>query len=549
MAAATLTSRVLGMLREMAYAAFMGVGWVTDAFMLAFMIPNLFRRLLGEGALTAAFIPIFKEKEKLAGEKEMWRAANAVISGLLLATAIVAALGCLGISGALPLVQKLKPASAIVSTNAAPPDAGVASEPLHLDYDGRLKSTGEIHWQKVVLMLRLLRVMFPYLVLVCLAAVFMGMLNARGHFFIPAMGAGMLNIVMIGSVFLLAPLIGGRLPDKIFGLAIGVLLAGVVQAGFQLPALWKDGFVYHWVAPWKNETVRHVIRQMIPGTIGVAAFQINVLLTMGLGFLVGTGILSSFSYAVRLMELPQGVIGISLATYLLPTLSGLAAEKNFGEFRATLRQGLGYLATMNLIASVFLFVLAAPIIRLLFQHGNFHGEDTTRASFALICLAPGLLFFSVVNILARAFYALGDTKTPMRVSIFCLALNLVLALALVWPFAQGGLGMANTISAICNAVLLGYALRKKLGRLELAEFKNSLEGLLAATVVSGLLVWLAAHFWESRLGHATLGLKIGAVFAPMALGAAVYFGMATWLKIPYVKEIFALFSRKRGRVN
>lgn len=547
MAAATLTSRVLGMLREMAYAAFMGVGWVTDAFMLAFMIPNLFRRLLGEGALTAAFIPVFKEKEKLAGEKEMWRSANAVISGLVLATSILAALGCVGITGALPVVQNFKPPPAVVSTDSGSSGVSITGERLHLDYDGQLKTTPEIHWQKTILMLRLLRVMFPYLVLVCLAAVFMGMLNARGHFFIPAMGAGMLNIVMIGSVYLLAPLIGGRLPDKIFGLAVGVLLAGVVQAGFQLPVLWKDGFEYQWVAPWKNETVRHVVRQMVPGAIGVAAFQINVLLTTGLGFWVGTGIISSFNYAVRLMELPQGVFGISLATYLLPTLSGLAAEKNFGEFRATLRQGLGYLATMNLLASVFLLVLAAPIIRLLFQHGNFHAEDTTRASFALICLAPGLLFFSVVNILARAFYALGDTKTPMRVSIFCLVLNLVLALTLVWPFKEGGLGMANTLSATCNAVLLGFALRKKLGRLDAAEFKNAIAGLLAATVVTGILVWSAVRLWESRLGHATLSLKIGAVFVPMALGAAAYFALAAWLKVPYVKEIFALMPKRRGR--
>src|SRR5262249_23116711 len=162
------------------------------------------------------------------------------------------------------------------------------------------------------------------------------------------------------------------------------------------------------------------------------------------------------------MELPQGVFGISLATYLLPTLSGLAAEKNFGEFRTTLRQGVGYLVTINLLASVFLLVLAEPMIRLLFQHGNFHAEDTRRASFALICLAPGLVVFSLVNILARAFYALGDTKTPMRISIFCLGLNVAVALLLVWPLEQGGLGIANSISAACNAALLTMALRKKL---------------------------------------------------------------------------------------
>lgn len=537
MALATLTSRVLGMLREMAYASFMGVGWVTDAFMLAFMIPNLFRRLLGEGALTAAFIPVFKEKEKLAGEPEMWRAANAVISGSVLVTSLIVLLGLGGISAALPLIERAKPPHpAVVDGNTS---VGPA-ESLHLDYDGQYKTKAEIGWQKTVLMLRLLRVMFPYLVLVSLAAIFMGMLNARGHFFIPAMGAGMLNVVMIASVFLLAPRLGVQLPDKIFGLAIGVLLAGLVQAGFQLPVLWRDGFHHHWVTPWKNETVRYVARQMIPGAIGVAAFQINVLLTTGLGFWVGTGIISSFNFAVRLMELPQGVFGISLATYLLPTLSGLVAEKNFGEFRATLRQGVGYLLTVNLLASVFLLVLAEPMIRLLFQHGNFHAEGTRRAAFALMCLAPGLVFFSLVNILARAFYALGDIKTPMRISIFCLGLNLVIALLLVWPLEQGGLGLANSISAACNAALLTIALRKKLGRLEMAELRRSLAGLLAAAAIGGVAAWGAWQLWEARIGHGSLWPKTGAVFVPMGLGAAIYFGMAVWLRIPYVKEILAM---------
>ena len=182
-------------------------------------------------------------------------------------------------------------------------------------------------------MLRLLRVMFPYMLLVCLAAAMMGMLNARGHFFIPAMGATMLNVVMIASVYWLAPKFGvglpkeQKLPVQIFALAYGVLAAGVAQAAFQLPTLWRDGFRYRWVSPWGDATVQRVVRQMIPGTIGVAAFQINVALVQSIACSWVTGIVSSFNGAVRLMELPQGIFGISLATYLLPTLSGLADGK------------------------------------------------------------------------------------------------------------------------------------------------------------------------------------------------------------------------------
>src|SRR6185436_6657698 len=290
------------------------------------------------------------------------------------------------------------------------------------------------------------RVMLPYVLLVCVAAVLMGMLNARGHFFVPAMGATMLNVVMIASVLLLAPTMGATLDQQIFGLAIGVVLAGIAQAAFQMPLLHREGFRPAWVSPWKDETVKRVVQQMVPGAIGVAAFQLNVVITQGFAFGIDAGVVASFNYAVRLMELPQGVFGISLATYLLPTLSGFAAQKKFPEFRASLKQGVDWLLFVNLLASVLLFTMAEPIIRLLFEHGRFTEASTSRAAEALRCLAPGLVAFSLVNIFARAFYALGDTKTPMQVSIFCLGVNALLALALLGPLRQAGLGLANTLS-------------------------------------------------------------------------------------------------------
>ena len=522
MAAATLTSRILGMVREMVYGYFMGTTWVASAFLLAFQIPNLFRRLLGEGALTAAFIPIFKEKEKLEGEAPMWRAANAVISGLIISTCAVVALGMLGVSGALWF---------------GGPGA-----------DGATRFTG-----KSLLMLQLLRVMLPYLVLVCLAAIFMGMLNARGHFFIPAMGATMLNVVMIASVLLLAPRLGlgyppeQRLPHQIFALALGVLAAGVAQAGFQLPSLARDGFRFQWVSPWRNETVVRVVRQMVPATLGVAAFQINVVLTQGLSYWVDDYVVASFQYAVRLMELPQGLFGISLATYLLPTLSGLATEKNYAGFRTELRQGVGYLIFTNLIACVLLIALAEPIFRLLFERGRFDADSTSQAALALMCLAPGLVAFSVVNVLARAFFALGDTRTPMKVSVFCLILNLGLALALVWHFKQGGLGIANTLTSLVNVALLTHALRRKLTTLDMASLRRPLWLLVGLSVLAGLLAYAGWRGWERCLGHSNLALKIGAVFVPAGLAGGGYW-LAAWLcRIPAARELtsFALARFKK----
>jgi len=545
MAIATLTSRVLGMVREMVYAWFMGDTKIAGAFLFAFQIPNLFRRLLGEGALTAAFIPIFKEKEKTHGEIEMWRAANAVISGLVISASVIIALAMVGISIALAFGGPHE-------ISALPDSQGLAQ---FTTADGMLHyGTAGYFSEKTVLILRLLRVMFPYMLLVCVAAAFMGMLNARGHFFIPAMGATMLNVVMIASVLWLAPKFGvdlpkgQRLPVQIFALAYGVLAAGVAQAAFQLPTLWREGFRYRWVSPWGNETVQRVVRQMIPGTIGVAAFQINVTMVQVIAFWIDPQINASFNYAVRLMELPQGMFGISLATYLLTALSGLALDKNYPEFRATLREGLSSLLFANLIAAVLLVALAEPIVRLLFEHGDkFTSASTHRAAFALVCLAPGLIAFSTVNVLARAFFALGDTKTPMKISIVCLMVNLILSAILIGPLRQGGLGIANTLTSACNVGLLLFALRKKLARLELDSLRKTLWPLAFTGIIAGLIAWFAWRLWENKLGHETIALKIGAVFVPAGIAGGIYLLIALACKIPAAKEMigFALAKFRR----
>jgi putative peptidoglycan lipid II flippase len=504
-AAATMLSRVLGLVREMVYARFLGTSAVAGAFDLAFTIPNLFRRLLGEGALTAAFIPVFKQKEKTEGEEAMWQSANAVISALIVAASMIVVLGIAVISIALGVVE---------------------------------------FSASTTLMLRLLRVMFPYLLLVCIAAVCMGMLNARGHFFIPALGATLLNIVMIASAFLLMPRMGTLPEEQIFGLAVGVLVAGAAQALFQLPLLFKDGFRWRWVNPWGNPTVQHVIKQMLPGLIGVAAFQINVMLSKGFAFVVDERIVAAFGYAVRLMELPQGVFGVSLALYLLPALAGLAAEKKFPEFRTTLRDGVGYLLFVNLLATVLLMVLAAPITRLLFEREAFTAASTQRVSAALIALAPGLVAFSCVNILARAFYAVNDTRTPMKISVFCLTANLIITVPLVLLLNEAGMGLANTITSFCNVSLLAFALRKKLARLEWQPLKPMAVALLAGAVVAGIIAWWTAQVWNARLGHATWGTRLGHVFVPMTAASLGYFAVAFMLKVPFASDVIALLRRK-----
>lgn len=507
--AATLSSRVLGLVRDQSFAAFMGTSGVAAAFSFAFMVPNLFRRLLGEGALTAAFIPIFKAKEKNEGEAAMWQSANAVISGLLVAAPAIV------IYAAIVITLLLLGGG--------------------WDADTRL-------------MFKLMRLMFPYMMLACLGAVFMGILNARGHFFIPALSPAILNIVLIAAVWLVAPRFGGTIRTQIYAVAFGVLAAGVAQALFQMPTMHYEGFRYKWVSPWRDPVTREVATKMIPSAVGVAAFQLNVMLTQSLAFGENKHIVAEFFYAVRLMELPQGVIGLSLATFLLPTLSGLAVEKNFHQFRVTLRQAVGHLIFVNLLASVLLFTLAGPIIRLLFQRGKFDAYSTEQVSLALIFLAPGLVSFSLVNIFVRAFYAVNDIITPMRISVFCLTINLVFTALFLFGLhlGPGALGLANTLSSVCNLGLLIFALRKKLSKLEMEETVGQLPRLGGAALVAGLLAWGASRWWTGHLGHATLVMKLGEVFVPMIAATALYFGLGLCFKVPSAGEMLRLALRRKA---
>ena len=505
MGAATLLSRILGMCRVMVYARFMGDSMVASAFVFAFQVPNLFRRLLGEGALSAALVPILKEKEIEEGDRGMWDTANAALSLLVCVCSVAVVLLIAGCS-------------------------------FLLWYGGWTLQT--------LLFLELLQIMSPYVLLVCVAAVLMGMCNARGIFFIPALGATMLNVVMISTVLFVVPHVEGGLEDKVIALAYGILVAGVFQMLFQLPVLAKEGFRPKIILPWKHPSVQEIIRRMVPGIIGVGAFQINVLLTNWIAYSQASHVVASFEYAVRLMELPQGVIGISLATFLLPTLSGLAAKKKFPEFRSTLKEGMGYVVYANLPATVLMFVLAEPIVRLLFEGAAFDAFATYRCQFALKCLLPGLVAFSLVNVCARAFFALGDVKTPMRISVFCLGTNLILAFQLIPSFEQGGMGMANSASSFLNLGLLIYALRKKFSKLTFVDMYRPLNSMVTASVLAGLVAWGCHAFLDGWLGHEGIVSRLIVVFVPLTLGGAAYAGTTLWLKVKAAEDLIGLLKSK-----
>jgi putative peptidoglycan lipid II flippase len=512
--AATLLSRILGFVRESAYAAFMGTGPVADAFFLAFQIPNLFRRLLGEGALSSAFIPVFKETERKEGVAAAWRVGLACTWAVFLACTAI----CLVLLGAVSLLLWYSNSKSSVH--------------FHIDINTEL-------------MFQLMRWMLPYLPLVCVAAGFIGMLNARNHFFLPALGATMLNVAMLASVWWLAPHFGAELHDKVFALAVGVVVAGVAQAAFQVPSLLSEGFQFRWLNPLNEPAVREVARRMGPSVIGVAAFQVNTVLCQAFAYTHGREIISSFNYAVRLMELPQGVVGISLATVMLTELSALAADKRFPEFRSTLTEGLRQLLFLTLLPLVLLLTLSEPIVRLLFERGEFKAASTAQVTLMMLCLSPSLMAFSLNNVLARAFYALGDTKTPMRISLAAIAANFLAAFISVSLMPKAGLAIANSASSTIQCFLLFYALKRKQPKFDLPSLfapvlRMSVAGLVAAATALG-----TAWVWNRWVGHATLPTKMGATFIPMAVATVAYFLMATWLKIREASDVLAVLWRRK----
>jgi putative peptidoglycan lipid II flippase len=506
--AATLISRILGFVRESAYAAFMGTGPVADAFFLAFQIPNLFRRLLGEGALSSAFIPIFKETERKHGDAAAWRVGLAFTWMVVIATVAVC------------LVMLVFLSVMIFASNV------------------------DVYTE---LMFRLMRWMLPYLPLVCVAAGFIGMLNSRNHFFMPALGATMLNVAMLGSVWFLAPLFGKELDHRVFGLAIGVVIAGFLQAGFQVPSLYKEGFRFHWLDPRKEPAVKEILHRVGPTVLGVAAFQFNTVLCQGFAYSHGREIVSSFNYAVRLMELPQGVVGISLATVLLPELSALVADQKYPEFRSTLSEGLRQVFFLTLLPAVLLLTLAEPMVRLLFERGEFVASSTQRVSFMLACLTPGLMAFSLNNILARAFYALGDTRTPMRISLAAIAANLVAAFLSISLYPRAGLAVANSFSAIVNCVLLFYGLRRAQPKFALAPFLSPTLRMIAAGLVAAVVAYVARLGCTRWIGHASLPTKIVEVFIPILFATIAYVGVALAFRIQEVEDVIEVFRRRRAR--
>ncbi|VAX05456.1 Proposed peptidoglycan lipid II flippase MurJ [hydrothermal vent metagenome] len=487
-----MLSRILGLVRDLVFAHVFGASAKTDAFFVAFKIPNFMRRLFAEGAFSLAFVPVLTEYQAKRTFEELKTFVDRVAGTL---GVILFGVAMLGVVGAPVLVSIFAP--------------------------GFIAKGGEFD-----LAVDMLRLTFPYLFFISLVAFAGGILNSHNRFGIPAFTPVLLNISLIACALWLSP----QMETPIMALAWGVLIAGIVQFVFQLPFLQQLRLL-----PWpefapKDEGVRRIGTLMLPALFGVSVSQINLLLDTLIASLLTAGSISWLYYSDRLMEFPLGILGVALATVILPSLSRKHAESSQEEFSRTLDWAMRWVLLLGLPAAAGLLVLAGPMNATLWLSDVFTASDVDMTTRSLMAYSFGLVGFIAIKVLAPGFYARQNTKTPVRIAVIAMATNMVLNIILVFPLAHAGLALATTLSAYLNAFLLLRALRREniycpgVGWPLLI-----LRGFVATAVMAGLLfwgagdisVWIEASIWERIFRLVTL----------IAGGGAVYFAVLFLLGI------------------
>jgi putative peptidoglycan lipid II flippase len=499
---ATMSSRLLGVAREMVFAAAFGAGNAMDAFNIAFRIPNLLRDLFAEGAMTAAFVPTFTRTLGARGREAAWRLGNHVINALLVITGLCVVAG---------VVFADEIAWLLASDYAGVP--------------GKLELTAF-----------LTRLQMPFLTTVAVSVALMGMLNSLHRFFVPALSPAMFNVATIACALLLAPLMPRFGLEPIVALGIGTVLGGLGQILIQWPFIRREGFRYRLALDTRDDDLRDVLRLMVPGTLGLAAVQVNVLVNSWLATSQGEGAVSWLNYAFRLMYLPIGLFGVSIATAALPAFARAAAVKDVAAMRGTLSGGLRMMLMLNVPATLGLIALAGPIVQLLLERGAFQPSDASATAAALVFYAPGLLGYSAVKIASPSFYALGDSRTPVAVSVASMGTNFLLNVTLVRVLGYRGLALGTAAAALLNAIVLWWLLSRRLGGLEGRRVAVA----LAKITVASLLMAASAvftHGWlETRLPGGSVAAQGVRVFGAIAAAIAVLGASARLLRIEEFEE-------------
>jgi len=524
----TALSRVLGLVRDVAFAAVFGHSGVADAFLFAWRVPNLFRRLFGEGALQSAVVPIFTEYLEVRERKDAWRLARVVT------TAVAAVLlACLLLGEALVLIVP------------------------------RVAEVGE-SW---CLALALTAVLLPYMLFICLTALASAFLNSLRHFTAPALAPVVLNVCWIVALVVVAPLVTERVEERAFIVAVGILGAGVLQLLLQLIVLAKKGWQWRPTLDLKDEGLRRIGAVMAPVMIGMAAFQINVLLDgviaislaapegretfqlfgSAIPYPMQVGANSVLYYANRLMQFPLAVFGIALATAIFPTLSAHAARKEWDGFSSAVGDGLGAVLFIGLPAGVGLIVLGRPAVELVYEHGRFGADASARTAVVLAAYCFGLWAYCGQHVLTRSFYSLQDMRTPMKIAVWMVALNVVLNLVLIWPLAEAGLALATAICAALQCVLLYVVLRRRVTLTGHGRLVTTLIKTAAATACMAAVCVAVLHALPPSPATDALGVKALRALVPMAAGAGAYFGAAALLRVPEMKLLVGALGRRLRR--
>jgi putative peptidoglycan lipid II flippase len=418
----TFLSRILGLARDIIMASFLGADWVSDVFIVAQKIPNFLRRLFAEGAFSQAFVPVLSEYQTHRTSNEVKRLIAETSGTLGLILLIVAITGVIG--------------SPILVSMFGPGFVGDS--------------------QEFELASLLLKITFPYILFISLTAFCGSVLNTVGRFAVPAFTPVLLNLSMISAAIIVSPALPST-TAKAF--AWGIFIAGIVQLLFQLPFLWKEGLLVKPRWGWKSEGVKQILMLMGPALFGVSVAQINLLLdTIIASFLAEDGSISWLYYSDRMLEFPLGIFAIAIATVILPSLSRQHARQQTDEFNLTLNWGMRLVLLIGIPAAIGLFVMAEPILLTVFQRGEFDLADAHSASLSLQAYIIGLVGFMLVKVLAPGFFSRQDTKTPVKIGIIAMVVNMIFNVILFFPLAHVGLALATTISAIVNASLLFIAL-------------------------------------------------------------------------------------------
>jgi len=511
---AVMCSRVLGLVREQVFAGLFGGGRLLDMFFVAFRTPNLLRDMFAEGALSTAFVTTFSKKIATEGDESAWKLASKFATLTVVFLSVVTLIG-------------------------------VAIAPLLIKF-----FAPGFDAEKAAMTVLLARIMYPFILFVSLAALVMGMLNARHVFGVPAMASSFFNIgSIVGGVgvgYWIDPHFG---PNALIGLAVGTLIGGALQLGVQLPSLRKVGFRFRPDFAWRDPGVKTILALMGPAIIAASSTQINVMINTMFASGLGDGPITWLQIAFRLMQLPLGVFGVAIATVSLPVLSRSAAEANIPEFRQNLAKGMRLAFLLTIPSTLGLMFLAEPIISVLYQHGKFGARQTSQAAAALQCYAIGLCAYSAMKVLVPAFYALDRRKTPMNVSFAAVGVNLVLNWLFTFRLGLGhrGLALSTGCVAISNFLILYWLMRRETRLLE----TRALLAVLAKLAIPCAL--LAGACWASRMwlmaGWATMPFapKTLYLLGTIAVAGLAFFAAATLFRIDEIDDATAIFRRKLGR--